>query len=70
MKRTQWGKIHEYLKNHPGATTRDLFIACNVNSPRKRISELNAAGVGIGSYWDEKTDEYGDTVRFKRYYLE
>jgi len=33
--------IFNYLKENGKATVRDLFIKCNINSPTKRLSELN-----------------------------
>lgn len=66
---TQWAKIREYLKTHETASVRELFDACRINSPRKRISEMIAAGIQIGSYWDESVDEDGFTTRYKRYFL-
>ena len=67
---TQNGNIREYLKDRGNASAREIFDDCRVNSPRKRISELRRSGVGIGSFWDHSTDEYGVTHRYKRYYLE
>ena len=67
---TQRAKIRGYLTEHRSATARELFIHCRVNSPRKRISEMIRNGEAIGSMWVETVDELGDTVRYKRYYLE
>lgn len=66
---TQNAKILSYLRDHGNASVRELFVNCNVNSPRKRISEIVAGGTNIGWFWDESTDEYGDKHRYKRYYL-
>lgn len=66
---TQNAKILAYLRAHGTASVRELFIHCGVNSPRKRISELVAAGANIGRYWDESTDEYGEKHRYKRYFI-
>lgn len=69
MNITQNAKILAYLREHGTASVRELFINCGVNSPRKRISELVAAGANIGWYWDESVDECGDKHRYKRYFL-
>lgn len=65
----QNAEVLSYLKLFGTASTRELFIRCNINSPRKRISELQATGVPIGSYWDESVDEFGIKHRYKRYFL-
>ena len=65
----QNAEVMSYFKTFGTASTRELFIRCNINSPRKRISELQAAGLPIGSYWDESVDEYGIKHRYKRYFL-
>ena len=70
MKATQWARIHRFLQENPSASARELFIKCNANSPRKRISEMIDNGVPIKSYWDESVDEYGNRTRYKRYYME
>ena len=69
MKHTQWARITLYLHEHDTASVRELVLGCNINSPRKRISEMIEAGVPIKSFWDESVDEYGDRTRFKRYYM-
>lgn len=60
--------VLEYLRDNPGATARDIFDSCRVNSPRKRISELRASH-RIDDIWDVSTDEYGIKTRYKRYFL-
>lgn len=70
MNITQNAKILAYLRDHGNTSVHELFIDCGVNSPRKRLSELAAAGANIGWYWDESTDEYDDKRRYKRYFLE
>ena len=57
----QRGKILLYLAQHPGATVREIFIDCNINSPTKRLSELRQDGM-------IETVKYEDE-NFKRYYL-
>lgn len=67
---TQYGKIRAYLDSHGNASVRELFIGCNINSPTKRISEMVSAGVPIKSFWVDTTNERGERVRFKKYYME
>lgn len=67
-RRTQNAKILAYFELNSSATARELMLHCNVNSPRKRISELRQGGYMIVDSWVEKEDEYGETVRYKRYF--
>jgi len=66
---TQNAKIINYFKEHGNATIRDIFIHCNINSPRKRISELISAGYPITSIWEENITD-GEKVRYKRFFLD
>lgn len=66
-KATQWAKIIAYLDTNHTATVRELF-GLGINSPTKRISELNDTGECIKSMWDSNTNANGETKRFKRYY--
>jgi len=66
-KQTQWGKIRAYLNENGSATVRELF-ALGINSPTKRISELNDRGECITSMWCDGENREGERVRFKRYY--
>lgn len=68
-KQTQWGKIRAYLDENGSATVRELF-ALGINSPTKRISELNASGYCIKGIWHVGKNSEGESVRFKLYYKE
>lgn len=65
----QCAAVFSFLKAAGNASTREIFISCNINSPRKRISELTDAGIDIRSFWDESVDEYGTKHRYKRYFV-
>lgn len=60
-KMTQCEKILLYLERNGGATVRDIFIDCNINSPTKRLSELRKDGLITEQKWEGEN--------FKRYYL-
>lgn len=68
-KQTQWAKIMAYLDTNHTATVRELF-GLGINSPTKRISELNDNGECIKSMWCDGENRDGERVRFKRYYKE
>ena len=69
-KATQRMKILSYCKKHGSITIREAFTKLNINSPSKRISELRNSGEYIvKSITESKTDENGNTTRWKRYFI-
>ena len=68
--RTQKAKILNYCAEHGSITIREAFTKLNINSPSKRISELRNSGRYIVNSTEEsKTDEDGNTTRWKRYFI-
>ena len=63
-KLTQQQKIVNYISANGSATIRELFIACNINSPSKRLSELRKMGMIT-----EEPCKSENGTQFKRYYL-
>lgn len=43
----QQQKVYDFIKKHPGATTKDIMLQTGIQCPSGRISELRAAGVDI-----------------------
>lgn len=69
-KATQRAKILAYCEEHGSITIREAFTKLNINSPSKRISELrNSAYYTVDSIDESKTDEEGNTTRWKRYFI-
>lgn len=69
-KATQRMKILAYCKQHGSITIREAFEKLKINSPSKRISELRNSGEYIvNSVIESKTDEDGNTTRWKRYFI-
>ena len=66
--RPQEQKVVAWIYENGSATVRDIFIYCNINSPRKVLSDLRAKDL-IEDVWVTRTNADGETVRFKRYYL-
>jgi hypothetical protein len=67
---TQKAKILNYCDCYGSITIREAFTKLNINSPTKRISELRNSGQYIVDSIDEsKTDEDGNTTRWKRYFI-
>jgi hypothetical protein len=57
-KATQFSKTIAYLDTNHTETVRELF-GVGINSPTKRISELNDMGECIKSMWDSNTNKEG-----------
>lgn len=68
-KATQRGKILAYCAEHGSITCRDALVKLNMNSPRKRISELSRMGYDVRKEWETRTNDSGETVRYLRYYI-
>lgn len=69
-KATQRMKILAYCEKHGSITVRDAFTKLNINSPTKRISEIRNSGVySVDSVDESRTDEDGNTTRWKRYFI-
>lgn len=69
-KATQRMKILIYCEEHGSITIRDAFTKLNINSPSKRISEIRNSGkYEVRSITESKTDESGNTTRWKRYFI-
>ena len=69
-KATQKYKILQYCAEHGSITVREAFEKLNINSPTKRISELRSAGYNIKTVDVTRTKEDGETVKFRRYFIE
>jgi len=63
-KLTQRQRIVNYIRANGSATVRELFIACNINSPTKRLSELRKLGLIT-----EEPCKSANGTPFKRYFL-
>lgn len=61
---TQQQRIVNYIRANGSATVRELFIACNINSPTKRLSEMRKLGMIT-----EESCKSASGVPFKRYFL-
>lgn len=57
----------EFLKK--GITVRECQIVLGSTELRKMVCELMAKGHTVGKVWETGEDRYGDTVRYKRYFV-
>lgn len=70
-KSSQRMRIFQYCQEHGSITIRDAFEKLHINSPSKRISELRNSGIyDVQSEIETRINASGDTVRYKRYYIQ
>lgn len=69
MKQTQRAKILEFCRNHGSITVRDAYVHLDINSPRKRISELRRAGFNVDTVTEYRKNSHGLEVRYNRYFI-
>lgn len=69
-KLSQQQKILAYCQQNGSITVREAVVRLNINSPTKRISEMNAhPGYHVDSVMEHRTNDSGEDVRFKRYFI-
>ena len=69
MKATQRAKILAYCAEHGSITIREAFEKLHINSPSKRISEMRNCGYDVQSIEETRTNDSGEVVRYKRYFI-
>ena len=62
-------RILDYMTTHGSITGRDALVFCCTMDLRARISDLRKAGVAIRDEWEESGNQFGELVRYKRYWL-
>lgn len=67
---TQTKRLYELFKLTPTLTVQYIQHKMAINSPRKLISDLRRNGVKIHDRWITHMDAYGNTTRYKEYWLE
>ena len=69
MKTTQRAKILAYCKTHGSITARDAYVELDINSPRKRISELRRSGFNVETITECRVNSHGIETRYNRYFI-
>lgn len=62
-------RILDYLTAHGSITGHDALVFCGTMDLRARISDLRKAGVPIRAEWETSDNQFGEAVRYKRYWL-
>lgn len=66
---TYLDRIVAYMKKNRFITVRECQKYIGTTELRKMICELKDKGYTIGDVWAEENDRYGNTARFKRYFI-
>lgn len=62
--------VLKYLQSHRGGlTVKGCGEMLGTTELRKIVSDLKDAGWIIGDVWETGTNRYGETTRYKRYFL-
>lgn len=69
-KATQKAKILAYCAEHGSITIREAFEKLHINSPSKRFSEMRHSGYVVESIEEVREKPGGETVRYKRYFIQ
>lgn len=62
--------VLKYLQTRKGGlTVKEAIDKLGTTELRKIVSDLKCAGWIIGDVWETGTNRYGETTRYKRYFL-
>lgn len=67
--RTQPERVLDWLKEHPEGITQLDAYSISVTRLAEIIRLLKCAGVAISDVWEAGKNKYGQTTRYKRYFL-
>ena len=62
-------RVLDYLLARGSITGHEALVFCGTMDLRARISDLRKAGVPIRDEWEESGNQFGELVRYKRYWL-
>lgn len=62
--------VNKYKYGRRGITVREATEVLGTTELRKIMSDLREKGYRVLSVWEEGENRYGNTVRYKRYFIE
>lgn len=78
MRQTNEGKANipkqeevllDYMRTHKGVTRATGLSKCRIANVPEIIRRLRESGHKIGDEWLTRTNQFGEKVRYKRYFL-
>lgn len=67
MKQTQKDRVLSYIEEFGSISSYQAFVDLGITQLGARIFELKKQGKEFECDWEEKSNRFGDPVRFKRY---
>lgn len=67
---TQEERVLRHMKAFDGITSWEAFMDYGITRLSAKIFSLRERGYKIKDEWVEKTNRFGEPVRFKKYFLE
>lgn len=67
---TQCERIKKYMDDFGSITQMEAIRDLGVMRLASRISEMRKKGIGIYSRMETGKNRYGESIKYKRYYLE
>ena len=69
MKITQRERIIEYIREFGSISSWEAYSDLGITQLGARIDQLKKEGYEFKTEWESKKNRYGESVTFKRYYL-
>lgn len=69
MKITQKERIVEYIRKFGSISSWEAYSDLGITQLSARIDQLKKEGYEFKTEWEQSKNRYGETVAFKRYYL-
>lgn len=69
MKKTQKEKVIDYINDFGSISSFEAYKDLGITQLGARIWELKKDGVEIRTRWKEIFNRYGESVKYKEYYL-
>ncbi len=69
MKMTQRERILKYIREFGSITSWEAYEDLGITQFATRVKELKEQGYEFKTEWENKKNRYGESVMFKRYYL-
>lgn len=59
----------DYMRNHKGVTRLTATNILRIANPPEIVRRLRVRGYRIESEWNKRTNAYGETKRYTKYFL-
>lgn len=67
---TQCARMVQYAKIHGSITVSEAQRELGINSPTRRICDLQKKGYDIRKVWEKGFNRFGEPTRYVRYFID